>query len=56
MRWSKVYDVPQHPGNEEIFEALAALGGSEGSTFSRISHNAQDAPPIQERPERSDSE
>ncbi|MBA2302063.1 MAG: peroxiredoxin [Acidobacteria bacterium] len=28
VRWSKVYDVPQHPGNEEIFEALAALGGS----------------------------
>ena len=23
--WSKVYDIPEHPKNEEIFEALARL-------------------------------
>ncbi|HEY0872799.1 MAG TPA: peroxiredoxin [Vicinamibacterales bacterium] len=25
VTWSKVYDIPQQPGNTEIFEALAAL-------------------------------
>ena len=28
VRWSKVYEIPQHPGNSEVFEALAALGRS----------------------------
>jgi peroxiredoxin len=27
VRWSKVYDIPQHPGNNEIFDALASVGG-----------------------------
>jgi peroxiredoxin len=25
IRWAKVYDIPQHPGNDEVFQALAAL-------------------------------
>ena len=28
VRWSKVYDIPQHPGNDEVFDALANLGRS----------------------------
>ena len=28
VRWSKVYEIPQQPGNSEVFEALAALGRS----------------------------
>jgi peroxiredoxin len=28
VRWSKVYDIPQHPGNDDVFEALASLGRS----------------------------
>ena len=28
VRWSRVYDIPQHPGNDEVFDALAALGRS----------------------------
>ena len=26
--WSKVYDIPQQPGNNEIFDALASIGRS----------------------------
>src|SRR5829696_2097578 len=25
VRWSRVYDIPQHPGNQEVLEALARL-------------------------------
>jgi peroxiredoxin len=25
VRWAKVYDIPEHPGNQEVFDALAAL-------------------------------
>lgn len=28
VRWSKVYDIPQHPSNDEVFSALAELGRS----------------------------
>ena len=28
IRWSRVYDIPQHPGNEEVFDAIASLGRS----------------------------
>lgn len=28
VRWARVYDIPQQPGTEEVFEALAALGRS----------------------------
>ena len=26
IAWSKVYDIPEHPGNQELFDALARLG------------------------------
>jgi peroxiredoxin len=26
--WSKVYDIPEQPGNQELFDALAPLGRS----------------------------
>ena len=25
VRWSRVYDIPQHPSNEDVFNALAEL-------------------------------
>lgn len=25
VRWSRVYDIPQHPSNEDVFSALAEL-------------------------------
>ena len=25
VRWSRVYDIPQHPNNEDVFNALAEL-------------------------------
>ena len=28
VRWSKVYDIPQHPDNADVFDALAELGRS----------------------------
>jgi peroxiredoxin len=28
IRWSRVYDIPQHPGNQEVFDAIASLGRS----------------------------
>jgi peroxiredoxin len=28
VRWSKVYDIPQHPDNTDVFDALAELGRS----------------------------
>ena len=27
IAWSKVYDIPQHPDNEELFEMVDSLGG-----------------------------
>ena len=26
VRWSRVYDIPQHPNNDDVFAALAELG------------------------------
>ena len=26
IRWSRVYDIPQHPNNDDVFAALAELG------------------------------
>ena len=28
VRWSRVYDIPQHPNNDDVFAALAELGRS----------------------------
>jgi peroxiredoxin len=28
IRWSRVYDIPQHPDNEDVFTALTELGRS----------------------------
>ena len=28
VRWSKVYDIPQHPNNDDVFAALSELGPS----------------------------
>lgn len=28
VRWSKVYDIPQHPNNDDVFAALSELGRS----------------------------
>ena len=26
VRWSRVYDIPQHPNNDDVFAALAEIG------------------------------
>ena len=28
VRWSRVYDIPQHPSNDDVFAALSELGRS----------------------------
>ena len=28
VRWSRVYDIPQHPNNDDVFAALAEVGRS----------------------------
>ena len=28
VRWSRVYDIPQHPSNDDVFAALSQLGRS----------------------------
>lgn len=28
IRWSRVYDIPQHPSNDDVFAALSELGRS----------------------------
>ena len=28
VRWSRVYDIPQHPNNDDVFAALSGLGRS----------------------------